>query len=58
MVSEFDNSLLAHVEVNDDLEFCLWKCYGRGTLKRFLVILIMTEIRAILIMKVSPGVIF
>ena len=58
MVSEFDNSLLAYVEVNDDLEFCLWKCYCRGALKRCLAILILTEVRAILIMKVSPGVIF
>ena len=50
--------VLRYVVINDDLKFCLWKCYGRGALNRSLVILILTEIRAILIMKVSPGVIF
>ena len=50
--------VLRYVVINDDLEFCLWKYYGRGALNRSLVILILTEIRAILIMKVSPGVIF
>ena len=50
--------LLRYVVINDDLEFCLWKCYGRGALNRFLVISILTQIRAILIMKVSTGVIF
>ena len=50
--------VLRYVVINDDLEFCLWKCYGRGALNRSLVIFILSKIRAILIMKVSPGVIF
>ena len=50
--------VLRYVVISDDLEFCLWKCYGRGALNIFLLILILTEIRAVLIMKVSPGVIF
>ena len=50
--------VLRYVVINDDLEFCLWKCYGRGALNRFLVILTLTETRAMLIMKVSSGVIF
>ena len=36
--------------------FAFGKCYGRGTLNRFLVVLILIETRAVLIMKVSPGV--
>ena len=36
--------------------FAFGKCYGRGALNRFLVVLIMIETRAVLIMKVSPGV--
>ena len=32
------------------------KCYGRGALNRFLVVLILIETRAVLIIKVSPGV--
>ena len=32
------------------------KCYGRGALNRFLVVLILIKTRAVLIMKVSPGV--
>ena len=36
--------------------FAFVKCYGRGALSRFLVVLIMIETRAVLIMKVSPGV--
>ena len=36
--------------------FAFGKCYGRGALNRFLVIFILIEARAILIMKVSPGV--
>ena len=50
--------VLRYVVINDDLEFCLWKFYGREALNRYLVILILTEIRAILIMKGSPAVIF
>ena len=38
--------------------FVLGKCYGRGALNRFLVVLILIETRAVLIMKVSPGVNF
>ena len=36
--------------------FAFGKCYGRGTLNRFLVVLIMIETRAALIMKFSLGV--
>ena len=56
MVSELGYLLLEHVVINDNLEFCLWKCYGRGALNRFLVVLILIKTRAVLIMKVSPGV--
>ena len=38
--------------------FAFGKCYGRGALNRFLVILTLIETRAVLIMKVSPGAIF
>ena len=38
--------------------FAFGKCYSRGALNRFLVVLILIETRAVLIMKVSPGVIF
>ena len=38
--------------------FAFGTCHGRGALNRFFVILILTETRAILIMKISPGVIF
>ena len=36
--------------------FAFGKCYGKGALSRFLVVLILIETRAVLIMKVSPGV--
>ena len=36
--------------------FAFGKCYGRGALNRFLVVLILIETRAVLIMKVSLGV--
>ena len=36
--------------------FAFGKCYGRGTLNRFLAVLILIETRAVLIMKVSTGV--
>ena len=36
--------------------FAFGKCYDRRALNRFLVVLILIETRAILIMKVSPGV--
>ena len=36
--------------------FAFGTCHGRGALKRFLVVLILIETRAVLIMKVSPGV--
>ena len=36
--------------------FALGKYYGRGALNRFLVVLILIETRAVLKMKVSPGV--
>ena len=35
--------------------FAFRKCYGRGALNIFLVVLILIETRAVLIMKVSPG---
>ena len=38
--------------------FAFGKCYSRGTLNKFLVVLILIERKAVLIMKVSPGVIF
>ena len=38
--------------------FAFGKCYGRGALNRFLVVLILIETRAVPIMKVSPGVMF
>ena len=37
--------------------FAFGKCYSRGALNRFLVVLILIETTAVLIMKVSPGVI-
>ena len=36
--------------------FAFGKCYGRGTLDRFLVVLILIETRAVLAMKFSLGV--
>ena len=36
--------------------FVFGKCYGRGLLNRFLVVLILIETRAVLIMNVSPSV--
>ena len=36
--------------------FAFEKCYSRRALNRFLVVLILIEARAVLIMKVSPGV--
>ena len=56
VVSELDYLVLEHVVVNDDLEFCLWDMSRHGALNRFLVVLILVETRAVLIMKVSPGV--
>ena len=38
--------------------FAFGKCYSRGALNIFLVVLILIETRAVLIMKVSLGVIF
>ena len=38
--------------------FAFVKGYSRGALSRFLVVLILIEMRAVLIMKVSPGEIF
>ena len=36
--------------------FAFGKCYGRGALNRFLVVLILIKTTAVLIMKISPGV--
>ena len=36
--------------------FAFGKCYGRGVLNRFLVVLILIETRVVLIMKVSLDV--
>ena len=36
--------------------FAFEKCYGRGALNIFLVVLILIETRAVLVMKVSPCV--
>ena len=41
--------VLRYVAINDDLEFCRWKCYGRGALNRFLVALILIETSTVLI---------
>ena len=38
--------------------FVFGKYYSRGALNIFLVVLILIETRAVLMMKVSPGVIF
>ena len=38
--------------------FAIGKCYSRGALKKFLVVLILIETRAVLIMEVSSGEIF
>ena len=38
--------------------FAFEKCYSRGVLNRFLVVLMFIETRAVLIMKFSPGVVF
>ena len=56
MVSELDYFLLKHVVFSDDLDFCLREMLRQGVLNRFLVVLILIETRAVLIMKVSPGV--
>ena len=58
MLSELDYLLLEHVIFSDDLNFAFGKCYGREALHRFLVVLILIETRAVLIIKVFPGVIF
>ena len=36
--------------------FAFGKCYGRGALNKFLLVLILIETRPVLVMKVSPGV--
>ena len=56
VVSDLDYLLLDHVVFSDDLNFCLWEIYSRGALNRLLVVLILIGTRAVLIMKVSPGV--
>ena len=56
MVSEVDYLLLEHVVFSDDLSFSFGKCYSRGALKRFLVVLILIGTKAVLITKVSSGV--
>ena len=58
MVSELDYSILEHVVFSDGWIFAFGKCYSRGALNRFLVVLILIETRAVLIIKVSLGVIF
>ena len=56
MVSELAYLLLKHVVFSGDLDFAYGKCYSRGALNIFLVVLILIGTRAVLIMKVSPGV--
>ena len=56
VVSELDDKLLEHVVFSDDLDFAFGKCYSRGALHRFLVVFILIGTRAVLIIKVSPGV--
>ena len=58
MVFELDYLLLEHVVFLDDLNFCHWEMLLQGALNRLLVVFILIETRAVLIMKVSPGVIF
>ena len=41
--------VLKYVVIYDDLEFCLWKCYGREALNRFVVVLIFDETSTVLI---------
>ena len=53
MVSGLDYLLLEHVVFSDDLDFYNWECYSRGALNIFLVDLILTGTRVVLIMKVS-----
>ena len=57
MVSKIDYSLLEYVVFSDGLDFAFGKCYSRGALNIFLVVLVLIETTAVLIMKVSPGVI-
>ena len=56
MVSELDCFLLEHVVLMMIWNFAFGKCYGRGALNIFLVVLILIETRVVLIMKVSLGV--
>ena len=58
MASELNYLLLEHVVFSDDLDLAFGKCYSRGALNKFLVVLILIETKEVLIMKVSPGVIF
>ena len=58
MVSELDCLILEHVVFSDDLDFCLWEMLQQGGSKQILGYFDMIETRAVLIMKVSPGVIF
>ena len=56
VVSELDYLLLEHVVLSNDLDFAFGKFYSREALNRFLVVLILIGTRAVLIMKVFPGV--
>ena len=58
MVSELDYLLLEHVVFSDDLDFCLREMLQQGGSYQNLGCLILIETRAVLIMKVSPGVVF
>ena len=53
MVSELDYFLLEHLVF---WTFAFGKCYNKGALHRFLVVLILIGTRAVLIMKVPSGV--
>ena len=41
--------VLRYVVINDDLECCVWKYYGRGALNKFLFVLILIETSTVLI---------
>ena len=43
MVSELDYSLLEHVVINTDFEFCLQEMLRQGGSYRFLVVLILKQ---------------
>ena len=55
MVSRLNCLLLEHVLFSDDLDFCLREMLQQGAL-RFLIVLILIGIRAVLNNEISSGV--